>query len=228
MREDLARLRIARAAPDGSLNRIARSILLAAALRSPGPLAAEDQLAAGQLAAAIAELGTPPDWGAQAPLVAGAFVAGTDWSFSEATDNNSLLTRSLTGMLVPLASDRSFLGETRLGAALGQALPATTILNAYLERIWLGRGCFGVAAGAQFYFGREPAALSAAEAALLAALERDPFADPERLAARMAAILRGMARASLIDRSEADRLAARGLPDLTLDGDCAPQAAPAP
>jgi penicillin-binding protein 1C len=76
-------------------------------------------------------------------------------------------------------------------------LPRERILREYLDRVPLGNSTFGVESAAQLYFGRPAAALSAAQAALLAGMARsparyDPYRHPEASRARMLRVLRAM------------------------------------
>ncbi len=63
------------------------------------------------------------------------------------------------------------------------------ILAAYLNTIYFGHGCYGVEAAAHFYFGKHASALTASDAALLAAIpkspvEFDPMAHPDAAVTR--------------------------------------------
>lgn len=179
--------------------------------------------AAAQDAASLTDLiGTPPDWVGRAPLVAEAFRQAEHRHFSDATDGNSTLTRDLVRMLV-LPEVQRIGDDWRLVPTVGKALPARTILNAYLDRIYLGRRCFGIDDGAHFWFGRPPEALDAHQAALLATIARDPHGiarDPDRIRARTAALAGMLARAGTITADEADRIAAAPLPELAQGPDC--------
>ncbi|HSJ14447.1 MAG TPA: penicillin-binding protein 1C [Longimicrobiales bacterium] len=77
-------------------------------------------------------------------------------------------------------------------------LDKPAILERYLNRIPLGQGAVGVAAGAALYFGASPADLSLGQAALLAGLARAPSRDnplvaPEQARKRRDAVLERMA-----------------------------------
>src|SRR5207244_8113695 len=77
------------------------------------------------------------------------------------------------------------------------------ILETYLNQINLGRGWFGVEAGARHYFGHSAARLTLAEAATLAGLPKsqpyyDPIAHPDRARDRRNLILQKMAVQGLI------------------------------
>jgi penicillin-binding protein 1A len=64
--------------------------------------------------------------------------------------------------------------EVVLAWRIEQALPKSRILELYLNEIYFGGKVWGIVAAAQHYFGKEPADLSVAEAAYLAALPKAP------------------------------------------------------
>ena len=64
--------------------------------------------------------------------------------------------------------------EIRVARLIEQALPKDTILQHYLNTIYLGHGAYGVSAAARIYFGKPLTAVSLGEAALLAGLPRAP------------------------------------------------------
>jgi penicillin-binding protein 1A len=83
------------------------------------------------------------------------------------------------------------------------------ILEMYLNQIYLGAGLHGVEAAAQGYFGKTAARLTNAEAAMLAAIPRNPtYYDPRRNPAtvirRRDLVLRLMRDAGVITPEEAD------------------------
>lgn len=199
-----------------------RNLLAALLLAAPAtaPARAHDP------AEVLARIGTPPDWTTTAPLVAEAFRLAEDRNFSDATDANSTLTRDLIRMLA-LPGAKPLGRDWQLVAAVGQALPARTILNAYLDRIFLGRRCFGIAAGAQVWFGLPPEALDARQAAFLAALARDPQSParrPDSLHERTDWVLAQMDKADLLTPADRDRFAAGPLAVPPGGRDCPPVA----
>ncbi|MFO0585874.1 MAG: transglycosylase domain-containing protein [Anaeromyxobacter sp.] len=158
----------------------------------------------------------------------------------------STITMQLARSIVP--HERSLAGKLRealWALRLEAHLSKEVILRAYLDRVPLGRGLYGVEAASAAYFDRPAAALSAGQAALLAGLARGPAAgDPWRrpavararalgVLARMvtrgalapeAARLAGEAPLDLVPAATAfraphlvDALAGR-LPELGLDG----------
>ncbi|MFI7491527.1 transglycosylase domain-containing protein [Micromonospora echinaurantiaca] len=68
------------------------------------------------------------------------------------------------------------LQEIRYAGALEERLGKDEILNRYLNIAYFGSGAYGVAAASQRYFGKSPADLTLAEAALLAGLVQSPEA----------------------------------------------------
>ncbi|MEO3777394.1 transglycosylase domain-containing protein [Micromonospora sp. B11E3] len=68
------------------------------------------------------------------------------------------------------------LQEIRYATALEQRLSKDEILNRYLNIAYFGSGAYGIAAASQRYFGKAPADLTLAEAALLAGLVQSPDA----------------------------------------------------
>jgi penicillin-binding protein 1A len=87
------------------------------------------------------------------------------------------------------------------------------ILTEYLNRVYLGGGAYGVSSAASVYFGRSLAALSLAEAAMLAGLIQapsgyNPIRNPEAARQRAAQVLDAMVATGAIDErtaSEAKR-----------------------
>src|SRR5262245_60410508 len=82
------------------------------------------------------------------------------------------------------------------------------ILTAYLNRIYLGAGAFGVSAAARIYFNKRLAELSVAEAAMLAGLikapsEYNPIRNLEAARQRAAQVLDAMVETGAIDAKTA-------------------------
>lgn len=87
--------------------------------------------------------------------------------------------------------------------AIGSALSKTEILNLLVQQVYLGRGCHGLRAAARAYFGKNAEALDVHEAALLAALVRQPIMvdsahHQTRLRQRRDGVLIELARAQVI------------------------------
>jgi penicillin-binding protein 1C len=99
-------------------------------------------------------------------------------------------------------------------------LTKSQILEQYLNRVPLGQGAVGVAAGTQLYFGAAAEQVSLGQAALLAALARtpsrqNPLVAPARAAERRALALAALARQGYASQDEIDR--ARHEPVLRAD-----------
>ncbi|GAA3451624.1 transglycosylase domain-containing protein [Dactylosporangium matsuzakiense] len=107
--------------------------------------------------------------------------------------------------------------EMRYAQAIEKKLGKNEILQRYLNIAYFGAGAYGIAAAAQTYFGKSPAALTLPEAALLAGLLQSPDADNpisgDRTAAleRRAYTLDAMARTRAITAPEAAAAAAADL-----------------
>ena len=98
--------------------------------------------------------------------------------------------------------------------AIGSALSKTEILNLLVQQVYLGRGCHGLRAAAQTYFEKNAEALDLHEAALLAALVRQPIMvdtarHQTRLRQRRDGVLSDLARARVILPQEARQAMAR-------------------
>ncbi|ABZ84450.1 penicillin-binding protein 1a [Heliomicrobium modesticaldum Ice1] len=91
------------------------------------------------------------------------------------------------------------------------------ILEMYLNRIYFGNGAYGVQAAAQTYFGKNAAALTLTEAALLASMPRapsyySPITNPEAALDRRNTILSIMARNGFASESEVEEAKKAPLP----------------
>ena len=75
--------------------------------------------------------------------------------------------------------DRKFL-EAFVARRLEQNLTKDQIMNYYLNRIYFGKGYFGVGAAARGYFGKEASELTVPECALLAGIIRAPTSSSPR------------------------------------------------
>jgi len=130
-------------------------------------------------------------------------------------EGGSTLTQQLARSLY-LSRERAFgrkLREARLALALERAYGKPEILEAYLNEVYLGQHgavpIHGVGAAARHYFGRDAAALSLAESAVLAGLLRgpslySPHRHPERARARRRVVLRRMVSAGFLAPSAAE------------------------
>ncbi|MEV0340947.1 transglycosylase domain-containing protein [Nocardia sp. NPDC050713] len=99
-----------------------------------------------------------------------------------------------------LGSERTLTRKMReliIAAKMARQWSKDDILAAYLNTIYYGRGSYGIAAASRAYFGKQPAQLTLAEGAVLAALIRTPsILDPEthlpELKARWQYVVDGM------------------------------------
>jgi penicillin-binding protein 1B len=150
------------------------------------------------------------------------------------TQGGSTVTQQLAKNLF-LTASRSPLRKLR-EAALALALEARykkgTILEAYLNEIYLGqegpRAIHGVGAAARYYFGKEVRRLSLAESALLAGMIRAPnraapTRNPAAARERRQLVLRQMLSQGRISRAAADRaqrtaIGTRAYPGRAVDG----------
>jgi penicillin-binding protein 2 len=102
--------------------------------------------------------------------------------------------------------DRKFL-EAFVAIRLEQHLSKDQIMNYYLNRIYFGKGYFGVGAAARGYFGKEASDLTVPECAMLAGIIRAPTSssprvDPEKAKWRRNATLNQMLEEKYITREE--------------------------
>lgn len=109
------------------------------------------------------------------------------------------------------------LQEIRYASALEKSLSKDEILNRYLNIAYFGSGAYGIAAASQRYFGKEPAELTLAEAALLAGLVQSPDAyspidgDQDAALARRAYVLDSMVETGAITAEQAAQAKAEKL-----------------
>ena len=115
--------------------------------------------------------------------------------------------------------DRKF-REMILAWRAERVLTKEEILYLYLNRIYLGRGAYGVESAARLYFGKTVDQLNLAEAALLAGLAQAPGKTLAHLGSargreRQQYVLRRMVEVGMISQAEADRAARTPLRYLT-------------
>jgi len=102
--------------------------------------------------------------------------------------------------------DRKFL-EAFVAIRLEQNLSKDQIMNYYLNRIYFGKGYFGVGAAARGYFGKDASQLTVPECALLAGIIRAPVSssprvDPQKAKWRRDQTLKTMYEVGDISREE--------------------------
>ncbi|MEZ5947091.1 transglycosylase domain-containing protein [Hyphomonas sp.] len=106
--------------------------------------------------------------------------------------------------------------EVKLARELETKLSKDEILSLYLNRVYFGAGLYGIDAAARYYFGKEPAKLTVAEAALLAALPKAPSKlnlreNLEGAKTRQAYVLKEMVSLGFIRPSEAEEAKAEAI-----------------
>ncbi len=109
------------------------------------------------------------------------------------------------------------LKEIKLTKQLERRFSKNKILESYLNTIYFGHGCYGIAGAANYYFGKDPADLSAAEGATLAAVIRSPnnyspFVAPEKCKKVRDGILKQMLSLGYLTQSEYDEAVQQPLP----------------
>jgi penicillin-binding protein 1A len=114
--------------------------------------------------------------------------AWVDLRAGAAKQGGSSITQQLV-RLVALTRDRTVerkIREALLALRIDRRFQKEQILEAYLNRIYLGDGHYGVEAAARGYFGKSAAELSAAEGATLAGLIKCPSTCSPRVAPAVA------------------------------------------
>jgi membrane peptidoglycan carboxypeptidase len=146
--------------------------------------------------------------------VAAAVVAAEDPGYwrNSTTLISRQYARAATGV-----DDSTIAGEARLivmSLKLEDSYSKVKILDFYLNTVYFGRGAYGIEAAAQAYFGKRAAALTKAEAIVLAGViaapgdgRFDPTVDLLTARKRFAGIAGQMVAASALDESEAQSLA---------------------
>ncbi|MEX0384944.1 penicillin-binding protein 1A [Spiribacter pallidus] len=105
-----------------------------------------------------------------------------------------------------LTAERTYLRKLReilLALRIEQELEKATILELYLNKIYLGQRAYGVAAAAEVYYGKPLAELTLAQQAMIAGLPKapsawNPLANPERALQRRAYVLGRMRESGFI------------------------------
>ncbi len=129
----------------------------------------------------------------------------------------STLTQQLAKNLF-LSRDRTIkrkIQELMLAFQLESELTKDEILSAYLNRVYLGAGAYGVDAAARVYFNKSAKELNLKESATIAGLLKapsrySPSANPQRAAERTATVLKAMKEAGYASSNEIDRY--KGMP----------------
>jgi membrane peptidoglycan carboxypeptidase len=148
--------------------------------------------------------------GVDARAVVRAFLRNTATGAIE--QGGSTITQQLVGLLYEPAAGRTYdakLTEVLLARELEQTRTKASILEEYLNTVYLGEGAYGVQAAADTYFRRDVGDLDVAQSALLAALIRAPSSlspsdDPEAARWRRDDVLRRMADDGHLTEAERD------------------------
>lgn len=117
--------------------------------------------------------------------------------------------------------------EALLAQDLTRLYTKDELLEMYLNLIYFGHNTYGVEAAAQAYFGKPAAALSLAEATLIAGIPQaparyDPFVDFEAAKERQRTVLDLMARHGYLTQADTDRIYATSI-TLAEDPDLRPR-----
>ena len=96
---------------------------------------------------------------------------------------------------------------------LEQYYNKTTIMEAYLNTVYLGRGCYGIKTAAEIYFGKDVEDLNAAECACIAAITKspgdlDPMSEPGANRSRQLMCLGYMLEQGSLTKEEYDEAVA--------------------
>ncbi|MFO8156021.1 MAG: penicillin-binding protein 1A [Pseudomonadota bacterium] len=106
-----------------------------------------------------------------------------------------------------LSPDRTYLRKLQeiiLAFRLEQTFDKESILELYLNKIYMGNRAYGIGAAARVYYGTTPDGLNLAQMAMIAGLPKapssyNPIADPERATIRRNHILRRMAELGYVE-----------------------------
>ena len=132
-----------------------------------------------------------------------------NWRAGSVQQGGSTITQQLAKMFVGHARtyERKLL-ELMLSRRLEATYSKEQILEAYLNRIYLGAGAYGVRAAARIYFDHSLEGLTVAEAATLAGIASapssfEPYDHPERARARRDLVVNRMASLGFLPEHEA-------------------------
>ncbi len=135
-----------------------------------------------------------------------------NWRSGRIVEGGSTISQQLVKNLY-LSHDRTYyrkIMEALLTVKLEMRMDKNTILQLYLNQIYMGHGAYGVEAASQTYFGKSARALDLAESALLAAIIRSPenyspYNNPERAKLRRNQVLDRMEKKGHITAMSADQ-----------------------
>ncbi|WP_070989225.1 penicillin-binding protein 1A [Halofilum ochraceum] len=112
-----------------------------------------------------------------------------------------------------LSRERTYLrkiNEIFLALKIEREISKDEVLELYLNKIYLGKRAYGVAAAAQVYYGKDVDELTVAEMAMIAGLPKapstfNPIANPERARQRRDYVLGRMRANDMLDEAEYER-----------------------
>ena len=127
-------------------------------------------------------------------------------------EGGSTITQQLAKNLF-LSADKTLFRkatEASIALALENHRTKDQILELYLNRIYFGKGQYGVKTAAKFYFNKDLKDLELWEVATLAGIPKapnvyNPLADPEKSKQRRAVVLDLMAEAGIVTQEEAEK-----------------------
>jgi len=140
--------------------------------------------------------------------IVGAMVA--NWKSGGVRQGASTITQQLARNAF-LTQEQTFarkIKEILLSFKIEQKFSKQEIFELYLNEIYFGHGAWGVASASEIYFGKKPAELSLAEAAILAGMPKnpskyDPFVNPQRAKERQILVLNKMAEHGFVTAAQA-------------------------
>lgn len=133
-----------------------------------------------------------------------------DITTGSAKEGASTITQQLARNSLPLGGRnlRRKMLEAMVALRIERQFTKEQILEAYVNRIYFGSGCYGVETASQAYFGKNASKLNLSEAALLAGLIRSPnrfspLKNPDAAADQRDAVLDRMVELKKISATEA-------------------------
>lgn len=142
----------------------------------------------------------------------------SDVTHKKIREGGSTLTQQLARNVF-LTNERSFarkLREAALAMKIEEKLTKQQILELYVNNTYFGEGAYGIEAASEIYFGKSPAKLSRAEAALLAGLPQapsgySPYQNLKRALARRNEVLANLKEVGKITTEQMQALQRQGI-----------------
>jgi penicillin-binding protein 1A len=141
----------------------------------------------------------------------------TNFFAGHVVQGGSTITQQLAKNLFlgPQRTMRRKIQEAMLALWLEEKYTKDEILSAYLNRVYLGSGAYGIDAAAQLYFNKPISQVNLREAAILAGLPRapshySPLNDPQAALARGKVVLKTMVDAGFITEKQKENATAPG------------------